>query len=315
MRGISRRDFMQRAGAGAAAAGLLAAATRRAAAEPLGIPIGAQTYPSREMVAQGQFPQLCQKLYAAGVRQIELCSPGYAQFASLADGKATKKIIDDSGLRVISSHFTMNELRHKLPESLQWAHDLGLVQMGTASLGGRTVDGRTTLPVVQRATAEFNQIGDTVRRAGLQLFLHNEGFEDTHLDDGRLTYPVLLENLDPILVKMQFQMSGMLMVGDPILYFTEYPGRFISAHLHGVDFSAEPAPLTLPLPVKRAPGRGRGNAAAPPAVAMGDDSVDWPRVFAAAKIGGMKNYFIEQEQPNGGWDAMEKDIAYLKNLS
>ena len=29
---------------------------------------------------------------------------------------------------------------------------------------------------------------------------------------------------------------------------------------------------------------------------MGDDTVDWPRVFAAAKIGGLKNYFIEQEQ-------------------
>ncbi|HEY7837894.1 MAG TPA: twin-arginine translocation signal domain-containing protein [Terriglobales bacterium] len=315
MRSISRRDFLQRAGAGAAAAGFLAVGTRRAAAEPLGIPIGAQTYPAREMVAQGQFPQLCQKLYAAGVRQIELCSPGYAQFKSLADGKATKKIVDDSGLRVISSHFTMNELRHQLPESLQWAHDLGLVQMGTASLGGRMTDGRTSLNNVKYATQEFNQIGANVNRAGLQLFLHNEGFEDTHLEDGRLTYPVLLDYLDPSLVKMQFQMSGMLLIGDPIMYFNNNPGRFISAHLHGVDFSNASAVPGLPLPVKRTGGRGRGAAPAPPPVAMGEDSVDWPRVFAAAKVGGMKNYFIEQEQPDGGWETMVKDIAYLKTLS
>ena len=38
------------------------------------------------------------------------------------------------------------------------------------------------------------------------------------------------------------------------------------------------------------------------------------RVFAAAKIGGLKNFFIEQEQQDG-WDAMVKGAAYLKTLS
>ena len=63
--------------------------------------------------------------------------------------------------------------------------------------------------------------------------------------------------------------------------------------------------------VPAAPG-GRGPGA--PAVAIGEDSVDWPAVFAAAKIGGLKNFFIEQEQQNG-WDAMVKGAAYLKTLS
>ena len=44
-------------------------------------------------------------------------------------------------------------------------------------------------------------------------------------------------------------------------------------------------------------------------------SVNWQAVFTAAKTGGMKNYFIEQEQPNGGWEAMVKGAAYLKTLS
>src|SRR5690349_19873890 len=35
-------------------------------------------------------------------------------------------------------------------------------------------------------------------------------------------------------------------------------------------------------------GGGRGG------LSVGEDSVDWPAVFAAAKIGGMKNFFIEQ---------------------
>ena len=45
---------------------------------------------------------------------------------------------------------------------------------------------------------------------------HNEGFENSRLADGRLTYPVLLEYLDPDLMKMQFQMSSMRTIGDPV---------------------------------------------------------------------------------------------------
>ncbi len=52
-------------------------------------------------------------MYAAGIRQIELCSPGYAQFKSLADGKQTQKIIEDNGLKCISAHFNYNELEER----------------------------------------------------------------------------------------------------------------------------------------------------------------------------------------------------------
>jgi hypothetical protein len=161
----------------------------------------------------------------------------------------------------------------------------------------------------------------TVKAAGIQMFLHNETLENSRLNDGRLTYPVLLSSLDPDLVKMQFQMSSMRIIGNPVMYFRLYPGRFISAHLHGVDLDAPLPPARgNAMPVKPAAAAGgtpagRG-AAAPgaPAIAIGDDSVDWPAIFTAAKIGGMKNYFIEQEQPNGGWEAMVKGAAYLQAL-
>ena len=62
-----------------------------------------------------------------------------------------------------------------------------------------------------------------------------------------MTYAVLLELLDPKLVKMQFQMSAMRTVGDPVMYFNKYPGRFLSMHLQGVDLNA-------PMPGRRGPG-------------------------------------------------------------
>ena len=127
--------------------------------------------------------------------------------------------------------------------------------------------------------------------------------------DGRLTYAVLLELLDPKLVKMQFQMSAMRVVGDPVMYFNKYPGRFISMHLQGVDLNA---PM-LGRGGQGAPGAAggaRGRGAGGGGMAVGKDSLEWPKIFAAAKTGGLKNYFVEQN-----WELTLQSVAYLKTLS
>lgn len=280
---ISRREFLQRS----AAATVLSMAEVSAA--PLGLPIGSQTYPHRQRIKAGDFAGLCKDMADLGVGSLELCSTGYAEFASLADGKQTRRIIEDHGLKCFSAHFTMNELRTKQAQMIDWAKDIGMTQVGTASLGARTPGGVATMDAVKAAADEYNKIGEIAAKSGIQQFLHDEGFELSRVD-GRLTYEVLLELLDPKLVKMQFQMSAMKTVGDPVMYFTKYSGRFLSMHLQGVD-------LNPPLE-----GSGVG-------VAVGKDSLDWPKIFAAAKIGGVKNYYVEQN-----WDLTVQSVGYLKTL-
>ena len=330
---LSRREFFARSSMGTAVAGFALAGAPTLRADPLGIPVGSQTYPVRARIAQGEFVAVLKGMYEAGIRQIELCSPGgYADFKSLADGKQTKTIIEDNGLKCASCHFSYAEFRDSLPKTLEWAQAVGLTQMGTASLPqnmGTQVspiivmsNGVTSQESIKRAADVYGKLGAATKAAGIQLFLHNESFENSRTNDGRLTYPILLSALDPDLVKMQFQMSSMRTIGNPIAYFNLYPGRFISAHVHGVDLEGPASPARGPqMPVKpdpnAAPGRGGRGAAPPglPAVAIGDDSVNWPAVFAAAKTGGLKNYYIEQEQANGGWEAMVKGAAYLKTLT
>ena len=123
---------------------------------------------------------------------IELCEPGYAEFASLSDGKATRKIVEDHGLKCVSSHFTMKSLRSDQPKVIEWAKDVGMSQMCTASLGGRMQNGIATMDAVKQAADEYNKIGAEAAKAGLQQVLHDEGFEMSKLEDGRLTYQVLL---------------------------------------------------------------------------------------------------------------------------
>jgi len=263
---------------------------------PLVLPIGSQTYPHRQRIKDGDLPGLCKDMAALGIGIIELCSPGYGEFASLTDGKQTRKIIEDHGLKCPSAHFSLKELREAQPQAIAWAHDIGMTQMGTASLNGPMQNGESTMDAVKKAADEYNKIGEAAAKAGMQQFLHDERFEMAKVE-GRLVYQVLLELLDPKLVKMQFQMSAMTTVGDPVMYFTKYPGRFVSMHMQGVDTKA-------PLPVPGARG-GRGA----PQLAVGKDSLDWAKIFGAAKTGGVKNYFIEQN-----WDLTVQSAEYLKSL-
>ncbi len=137
---IPRREFLKAAARTAAATSLLASSAFELHANPLGLPIGCQTWPVREGIAK-DFPGTIKELVSAGFQTIELCSPvGYddSGFGGLAKykGSELKKMLNDWGVTCISSHFGMEELRKDQAGRIAWAQDLGLQQMLVASLDG-----------------------------------------------------------------------------------------------------------------------------------------------------------------------------------
>jgi sugar phosphate isomerase/epimerase len=301
MAAMSRRKFFRKTATDAAAAGLLAAGVvKELRARPLGLPIGSQTYPHRAMIREGNFPGLLKTLADIGVQTIELCSPiGYADFASLSDGKQVKRIISDHGLTCESAHFSMRELREKQSESIDWAKEVGITQMITATLGGPA--NNPTMDDVKKAADEYDRIAAVAARAGIQQGLHNEGFE-LSMVDGQRTYDVLIGLLDPKLVKFQFQMSTIGRGFVAAEYFTKYPGRFFSMHLQDVDLNATPPPPPAGQPPRGGGGRGVQTS-------VGKGSVDWVKTFQAAKVGGVKNYFVEQNM-----ELTKESVAFLEML-
>jgi sugar phosphate isomerase/epimerase len=305
---ISRREFLRQTSAeitvaGALAAGVVTLAPGGVAAAPLGLPIGSQTYPHRAMIKDGNFAGLCKTFVEIGVQSVELCSPiGYAEFAPLADAKLVKKVLADHGLICISGHFGMKELRERQAESIAWAKEVGITQMITATLGAGNTP---AMDDVKRAADEYNRIAEVAAKAGIQQGLHNEGFEVSEVD-GKRTYDLLFERLDPKLVKFQFQMST---IGRGFVaheYFTKYPGRFISMHVQDVDLNAvPPAPPAGSREAAAAAMRGRGMQ-----TAAGKGSIDWAKTFQAAKVGGVRNYFVEQNM-----ELTTASVAYLKTLN
>ncbi len=293
---------MKRMAIGSGAAGLLAAGVTRVAANPLGLPIGSQVWPLRSMLKD--FPAFAKMIAGIGVTRLELCSPiGYgAEFAALSDPKEVSRILADHGLRCESSHFTMGELRRSQDKSIAWAKEIGITQMIAATLGEGNGGDHPTLDQVKKAADEYNRIAAVAAKAGLQQGLHNEGFE-LSMVEGQRTYDRLFDLLDPQLVKFQFQMSTITagLVGAD--YFLKYPGRFNSMHLQDVDLrSASGAPAREGTPAARAPRY--------PQVALGRGSIDWVKTFTAAKVGGVRNYFVEQN-----WELTQPSVAYLKTLT
>jgi sugar phosphate isomerase/epimerase len=282
MSAISRREFSKRA-TSVAAIGFLSGTELDLRANPLGLPIGCQTYPVRKTIAR-DFPGALKQLSDAGFQAVELCSPvGYTEFAGLAKYKPVdlRRLLSDMNLQCVSSHFSIDELRKDLPGRIEWAKALGLTQMLVPSLDGPRTP---TLDDVKRAADEYNKMAEQSAKAGIQQGLHNEDFE-LSMVDGKRTYDVLFQLLDPTLVKFQFQVSTISRGYDAPEYFTKYPSRFISMHAQG--WSTKTRQISV----------------------IGQDTLDWPRIFTAAKTGGIKNFFVEMDL-----EKMRASVPYLRSL-
>ncbi|MEJ2009177.1 MAG: sugar phosphate isomerase/epimerase [Acidobacteriota bacterium] len=285
MSAVSRREFLKYASTSAALAGSLCAGAFDLRAYPLGMPIGCQTWPVRKLIAK-DFPGTVKMLSGAGFQSIELCSPmGYADngFADVGkySGAELRRILGDAGVTCISSHFTIQELRKDQDRSIAWAKDVGLTQMMVPSLDGPR---HPTMDDVKRLADEYNRMGEKAAKAGIQQGLHNEVFE-LSMVDGQRTYDLLFKFLDPKFVKFQFQVSTISQGFHAARYFDKYPGRFISMHVQG--WSAKTRKI----------------------VPVGQGTLDWKKIFTAAKTGGIKNYFVEMDLP-----MMKASVPYLRKL-
>lgn len=279
---IDRRRFIGKMAAGAGAAlGLL---SLQAQAKMMNIQIGFQTFPIRDILAK-DFPGTLKMMAAQGYQLTEMCSPkGYADigYGPLTGMKPAemRKIITDAGLSCPSCHFGFAEFGDPLDERIEFAHQLGLSQMICSTFW---LPRESTLSDYLAAADKLNAAAEKIKKAGMQTGFHNHDFEFHELD-GQLIYDALMKRFDPTLVKMQFQTEVINLGYKASTYFNKYPGRFISAHLS--DWTADKQQ-----------------------VPVGQGIIDWKEFFAAAKTGGVKNFFVEMDL-----DKFRDSASYIRSL-
>jgi len=269
----TRRNFIRTGSAALASASLHTHPLRMMAGEPAAKKriFGFQTWTIREKLVK-DFAATLGEMAAMGYSLVEMCSPlGYTDsgFGPLnqMSGTEMRKIIAGEGLQCASSHYTMGELRDHLDNRMEWAHELGMKQMVASSFW---LPEDASVGDYRRAADELNEIAAKTKAAGLQMVFHNHHMEFEKRGD-ELIYDALLDQFDPDLVKMQFQVAVVNIGYRAADYFRKYPGRFLSAHL--ADWSEE---KQVQVPI-------------------GQGIVDWKDFFKAAKKGGVQNFFVEMD--------------------
>lgn len=287
---MKRRQFVTRGTLTMASVGILSTLPTTIFAATKGklvkMPIGFQSYVLREDIGKDLTGTL-NRMKGMGYEFVEMCSPkGYmGPFEPLTQysGKELMQRIDDTGMKCNSSHFTWDEMNENLDERIEFANEMGLDYfVASGGLHSETLDG------LKEKCATMNAMGQKIKKAGMMAGFHNHAVEFETKFDGEYEYDMILELLDPEVVKMQYQTQPITLGIQGSTYFKKFPGRFISTHMQDYD----PNDTTQE-------------------IALGQGIADWKDFFAAAKKGGVEVAYVEMESNPG---TLKDSITYLENL-
>jgi len=273
------------------ASSAVAAATcvgaERLGAAPLKFPIGLQLYSVRELLPK-DFDGTLAKVRADGYTEVE--AAGYYD----KPAAEFRKAMDKAGLRCISTHHPMFQLKPRLDEFIEYGHNLGLEYIVCPSPMHRdpAAKGPMTLDDWRWTASELNRIGERVNAAGMRFGYHNHTPEFLS-EGGVVFYDELLKLTDPKLVFFEMDCGWVFAAGrDPVEYLSKTPERFPLLHVKDMT--------------KGANGQFHSTV-------MGRGLVNYKPILRAAK--GLKHYFVEQEEFDmDPIEALRLDAEYMRKL-
>ena len=280
---LTRRSFLGLAGA----LPLAWAVGRNLDVLAAGPPLAAlQLYSIRRDCAQ-DFDAALQQVAAMGFTGVE-----FAGYYGYADRPADlRKRLDALGLKACGTHIRTNVLQgDELKRTIDFHQTIGcrfLVVPG---------DPAFTDPEKSKALADtFNQVAATLKPLGMACGYHNHTGE-FKTDGGKTFWDLFAERTTNDVILQQDCGWTMAAGFDPVAYVRKYPGRTRTVHFK---------------PTVREGDAGKK-------AIFGQDSVDWPAVYAACtSVGGTEVIVLEQEVYPDGKTPMactRESFAGLKQL-
>lgn len=293
---MTRRTFVKTAAACAAALEAV-----ELWANPLGLPIGLQLYSVREFLPK-DYAGTLKQLAAIGYQECE--AAGFFNHSAAE----VKQAMSDAGLRCVSAHYGLAQLKPDLDKILQYGKDLGLSYIICSSpmmrdpSRARGLSWNATMEAVSLDdwkwnADQFNEIGRKMQDAGIQFGYHNHFVEFHQKEGGVRPYDIILANTDPKLVTMEMDVGWVVIGGaKPETYLRKYPRRF--TQLHVKQFKLE----------------GWKPGEEPVSTEMNQGSLDYKSIFAAAKHASIRHIYVEQEAfPDmPAMQALKVDADWLK---
>jgi sugar phosphate isomerase/epimerase len=237
--------------------------------------VGIQLYTLRNEIPKDLEGTL-KKVADIGYKEVELFGYGDGKFFGKTP-KEFKALLQSLNLSAPSGHYTTGNtnpsskgtLTNDWKRAVDDAAELGQKYMICAFL---FPEERKTLDVYKRHAELFNKSAEICKQSGIQFGYHNHDFEFETLE-GQVPYDILLKQTDPKLVQMELDLYWASFAGkDPVQLFKQNPGRFPMWHVKDMEKSAQ-----------------RSFAE------VGTGSINFQRIFDAAKTAGLKHYFVEQD--------------------
>ncbi len=288
---MNRRDFVRNTALGIGGAAALGQWSEDLSAFPYDRQAGLQLYTVREQAAK-DLPGTLSRVAEIGYKEVEMADQAGRTPAEW------RKLLADRGLTMPSGHYQTAQIKSGWEKHIATAGDLGLKYMVLAFLDPRE---RNSLDDYKKLSDLFNKAGEQTRQAGIQFCYHNHNFE--FIKYGQATgFDVFLKQTDPKLVNFELDCFWVARAGlDPVKFINDNPGRFPLLHIK--DMKPGLSPTTV-LEARREEF-----------VPVGQGAIDWKRLFAAAKKGGLEHYYVEQDLCEGSpFDAISASFQYLKTL-
>jgi sugar phosphate isomerase/epimerase len=273
MAATSRRRFLIQ--------GAAAITSARVNAFPLDLPLGFQSYDINDTLGK-DFDGACRTLAGYGYQLIDyVWLGGNARMppaVTAKTGKDVRQSFDAAGLACQNCHFSWAELHEDYGKTIEIAHALGLKSAVCQSLPSQT----KTADGWKWHADRLNELGEKTKRDGILTGYHNHPVEFTEVE-GVIPFNLLVNGTDPTLVKMQLDIGGVAVAGkDPIAYLTKYPGHYFSIHAKDVRDGKI-------------------------GIAVGEGTLDWKKIFAAAKTLPLQNYVVETgAAPARSWKSSDR---------
>lgn len=296
----SRREFLRVSATGALGAVLISKsdllqASGITATDPKTFGIGLQLYTIRDAMTK-DVPGSLKMVSDIGFKYLELANYGNGKFYGFLP-EDFKKMVNDLGMEVISSHAMVNPKGITDEEAKKMSED-------HAKLGAKycmhpfIMDGdRSSLAGYRKMVADWNKVGRIMKGNGVQFGYHNHNFEFDSIEGKVPYFDVILAELSEDLT-MELDLFWTTKAGlNPVDIFKKYPGRFQLFHMK--DMFTKEAPFF----------KTASNDFAP----VGEGVINFKEILAAKDIAGMKYMFVEQDSTRDGkpFDAIKTSITNL----
>lgn len=236
-----------------------------------------------------------------GYQQIELMDT--RQISSL------KPIADDLGLAVNSSFMLWTTITgnwdlvphetdrtYSFDKILEEAQQAGLSHL---VFGYITKGGRDSIDKYKLYCDRLNEAGEKAQQAGIQLCYHNHSFEFEPME-GMIPFEVLIERLDPELVKFELDVFWASIGGfDPVVLTERIADRIGLLHLKD-KLAGTPVIFD------------EGKVPEDAFKELGNGVVDIPAIIKIGEKAGVKYCFVEQDQSPDPLNSVQQSVAYLK---